>query len=74
VTDRGPIVADTAHASVPVLLTVDETADLLRTTRGAIYARVERAQLQGVIRIGLRVLFRRLDLIRWIDDLGKASR
>jgi hypothetical protein len=35
----------------PVLLTIDESAELLPTTRRAIYAMVERRQLPGVIRI-----------------------
>src|SRR6188474_2698858 len=36
---------------LPVLITVDEAAALLRTTRRAIYAMIERRQLPGVIRI-----------------------
>jgi len=63
-----------ASASAPVLLTVDETAALLRTSRKAIYAMVARAQLPGVIRIGKRVLFRRVDLMQWLDSLSKPSR
>jgi Helix-turn-helix domain len=35
----------------PLLLTVDEAAALLRTTRRAMYAMVERHQIPGVIRI-----------------------
>lgn len=43
---------------LPVLLTVDEAASFLRTTRRAIYAMIERRQLPGVIRIRRRVLVR----------------
>ena len=43
---------------MPVLLTVDEAANLLRTTNRAIYAMIERRQLPGIVRIGRRVLFR----------------
>jgi hypothetical protein len=35
--------------SLPILLTVDETADLLRTTRRAIYAMIERRQQSSTI-------------------------
>ena len=39
------------RGTLPVLLTVDEAADLLRTTRRVIYAMIERRQLPGVIRV-----------------------
>jgi excisionase family DNA binding protein len=52
----------------PLLLTVDEAAELLRTTRKAVYAMVERGQVPGVIRIGRRVLFRAADLLHWLDQ------
>jgi len=56
-----------AVAGLPILLSADEAADLLRTSRRAIYAMVERNQLPGVTRIGRRMLFRGVDLLRWID-------
>jgi excisionase family DNA binding protein len=52
----------------PLLLTVDEAAALLRTTRRAMYAMVERQQIPGVIRIRRRVLFRAADLLDWLDQ------
>ena len=52
---------------VPLLLTVDDTASLLRTTRTAVYAMVARGQIPGVTRVGRRVLFRTQDLLDWLD-------
>jgi excisionase family DNA binding protein len=53
---------------LPLLLTVDEAADLLRTTRRAIYAMVERRQLPGIVRVRRRVLLRADDLLHWLDQ------
>jgi excisionase family DNA binding protein len=65
--------AETTAARLPVLLTVDEAADFLRTTRRAIYAMVERRQLPGVIRIRRRVLLRADDLLHWLDQKRASS-
>ena len=64
-----PTLAETAkQSSVPSLLTVDETAALLRTSRRAIYAMVERRQLPGVVKLRRRVLLRADDLLHWLDQ------
>ena len=59
--------------ALPMLLTVDDTADLLRTTNRAIYAMIERKQLPGIIRIRRRVLFRADDLLDWLDQKRAPS-
>jgi excisionase family DNA binding protein len=55
-------------ATLPILMTPNEVADLLRTSRAAIYAMNERGRLPGATRIGTRLLFRRNDLIEWLDQ------
>jgi excisionase family DNA binding protein len=51
-----------------VLLTVDETAALLRTSPQAIYVMVNRRTIGGVTRLGRRVLFSRRGLLDWLDQ------
>jgi excisionase family DNA binding protein len=51
---------------LPHLLTPTEVAGLLRTSKTAIYARIERGQLPGVVRVGHRVLVRESDLLEWL--------
>jgi excisionase family DNA binding protein len=54
------------------LLTPDDVASLLRTSRKAIYAMVERGQLPGIVRIGRRVLLREAELIEWLRQKSHA--
>ena len=70
--DDEPRSAD-RHARLPFLLTVDEAADLLRTTRRAIYAMIARRQLPGVIRVRRRVLLRADDLLHWLEQKSAPS-
>jgi excisionase family DNA binding protein len=60
-------------SDLSLLLTVDEVASILRTTRKGIYAMVERGLLPGVTRIGRRVLVRRDDLLEWLRQKRAPS-
>ena len=62
-----------SEQGIPVLLTTEEAASLLRTTRKAIYAMVERGQIPGITRIGRRVLIRSTDLLDWLDQKRAPS-
>jgi excisionase family DNA binding protein len=55
------------------LLTIDEVGTLLRTSRKAIYAMVERGQLPGVVRIGRRLLVREDALLDWLGQKSTPS-
>jgi excisionase family DNA binding protein len=61
------------ESALPMLLTTEEVAALLRTSRKAIYAMVERGQLPGVIRIGRRVLVYSGDLLHSLDQKRTPS-
>jgi excisionase family DNA binding protein len=55
------------------LLTADDVAALLRTSRKAVYAMVERRRLPGVIRLGRRLLVNRQMLLHWLDQKSTPS-
>lgn len=57
----------------PDLLTADETAAVLKTTRAAVYAMCERGQLPGVIRIGRRLLVDSSALVDWLNQRRAPS-
>jgi excisionase family DNA binding protein len=57
----------------PTLMTPGEVATVLRTSRKAIYAMIERGQLPGVIRIGRRVLIREQELVEWLRQKSAPS-
>jgi excisionase family DNA binding protein len=59
--------------SLPALLTSGEVAELLRTTRKAVYAMAERSQLPGVVRINRRLLFREDALLHWLGQKTSPS-
>lgn len=66
-------VATRELSRLPSLLTPDEVARLLRTSRKAVYAMIERGQLPGVVRIGRRVLISEPDLLDWFRQKSTPS-
>jgi excisionase family DNA binding protein len=50
-----------------------EVAELLRTSRKAVYALVDRRQIPGVTRLGRRVLFRSDVLLHWLRQKSTPS-
>lgn len=54
------------NAAPPLFMTPDEVAELLRTTRKAVYKRLESGLLPGSVRIGRRILFERDVLLNWL--------
>jgi excisionase family DNA binding protein len=57
----------------PPLLTVDEAAALLRTTRKAVYAMAARGLLPGAVKVGRRLLIRTPVLLNWLDQKAAPS-
>lgn len=72
-TRRAGLDAPAPTREFPTLMTVDDVSDLLRTTRRAVYAMVERHQLPGVVHIGRRVLLRADELLHWLNQKSASS-
>ena len=70
---HSPRSAFEADQKLPVLLTVAEAAELLRTTPRGVYAMVERRQIAGVVRLRRRVLFRTDVLLDWLHQKSAPS-
>jgi excisionase family DNA binding protein len=51
----------------PVYLTADEAAELLRTTRKAVYDMASRGKLPGLRRFGRRLLINRKELLAAVE-------
>lgn len=65
--------ANNLTPELPFFLVVDEVADLLRTSRKAVYTMIERKQLPGVTRLRRRVLIRRDLLLHWLRQESAPS-
>ena len=59
---------------VPVVLTVDEVAALLRVNRKTIYDLVQRRELPGARKVGRCIRFHRDTVLHWLAGQGRVSR
>lgn len=57
----------------PRYLKPDEVAELMRTSRKAIYVMIARRQLPGVTRIGKRLLVSAHVLLSWLSDQQESA-
>ena len=55
-------------SALPDLLTPEEVAAWLRTSIKAVYAKAERGQLPGVVRLGRRLYFLRAELLGLVEQ------
>lgn len=73
---RARSVAGRLQSDIPQpvpLMTPDDVARVLRTSRAAVYKMQERGQLPGVRRIGRRLLFDRATLLDWMGQNPTSS-
>ena len=52
---------------VPPLMTVEELALLLQTSKGAVYARLARGGIPGALRLGRTLRFDRRIIVHWLS-------
>ncbi len=66
-------IAPVAAAENPRLLTADEVAGILRTSRDVVYEMNRKHRIPGALRIGRRLLFRRDRLLEWLRESSVSS-
>jgi excisionase family DNA binding protein len=61
-------------SALPVVLTVDEAAELLRVDRKTVYESIRRGELPGVVRLGRSIRIGRTALLEFLAGQGRVSR
>jgi excisionase family DNA binding protein len=73
-TEDGGVSGDDG-GDLPVVLTVDEVAAIMRVDRKTIYGVIARGEMPGVRRLGRSVRLHRDTVLRWLaDGQGRAPR
>ncbi len=73
-TNTTPRGSETVPVSPLQMLTVDEVAVILRKTRKATYAMIERGQLPGIVRLGRSVRVRQSALLDFLSGRAPSPR
>lgn len=60
------------NTNLPEIMSVEETAEFLRTTKGSIYQQVSKGTIP-IIKRGERVLFSRTDLLKWLEQFKQID-
>lgn len=61
-------------SALPVVLTVDEAAEILRVDRKTVYESIRRGELPGVVRLGRSIRIGRGALLQFLAGQGRVSR
>ena len=71
----GPLPVTAADPVLPMVLTPDELAKMLRVRRRSVYEAISRGDIPGVRRIGRKVRIDRDSVLAWMaDGHGRAPR
>ena len=54
-------------SALPLVMTVDETADLLRVNRKTVYQMIDRNELPGVVRAGRKIRVSTQAVLEWLQ-------
>ena len=72
---RGPVrISEPSLEAGPMVLTVDEAAELLRVDRKTVYESIRRGELPGVVRLGRSIRIGRGALLEFLAGQGRVSR
>ena len=71
---REVVAGQGTESELPVVLTVDEVAALLRGNRKTIYDLVQRRELPGARKVGRCICFHRATVLQWLAGQGRVSR
>ena len=64
----------TVATDLPMVMTVDEVASMLRLNRKTVYEMISKGQIPGVVRTGRKIRISRQAVLNWIDGQSRHER